>query len=139
MRRSPLNKTAKTKTQSFYRKKAVEIAKLIAKHRDGYACVNPDCSKTAEQGYQMHGSHILNENTHHKLSVEPENIMCQCAQHHMNWHGNPLMQAWFDETFPGRKEQLLKMDKDLFNALFKLDYKHILDVLRDKYSKMING
>lgn len=138
MKKTPLSKTAKERTPSFYRKKAVEVAKLIAKHRDGYKCVNPKCGKSAELGYQMHGSHILNEGTHHRMSVEIENIMCQCAQHHMDWHGNPLLQQWFEERFPNRKQTLLEQDRFLNLGYIKPDYKKILEKLKEEYKKIIN-
>ena len=129
----------KIKTQTWYRKEAVRVAKLLAKHRDNYHCVNPDCTKTASQGYQMHGSHILNEGTHHRMSVEPTNIMCQCAQHHMDWHGNPKLQDWFEEKFPGLKEKLIKMDREFDREFIKPDYEKILKDLKEEYNSIINA
>lgn len=129
----------KKHTNEWYRKECVKVAKLIAKHLAHYKCTNPDCTKTAEQGFQMHGSHILNEGTHHRMSVIPENIMCQCAQHHMHWHGNPLLQDWFDKQFPGRKKELLAMDKKFSKEYIKPNYEEILKTLKETYNNIINA
>jgi len=126
----------KTKTNNWYRKECVKVAKLIAKQLAKYRCINPGCHRTAENGFQMHGSHILSEGKYHRMSVEVKNIMCQCAYHHIDWHENPLLQGWFEERFPGLKKELLEMDKEL--SKIKPDYKKILEVLKERYNNLIN-
>ena len=113
-----LSDRAKKHTQPWYRKECVKVAKLIAKHRDEYTCVNPGCGRNSADGYQMHGSHILPESKFHRMSCVPDNIMTQCARCHMNWHEHPLGQEWFDETFTGLKEKLDFKAKLIFKKPF---------------------
>lgn len=128
----------KTKTNTWYRKKAVEVAKLIAKHLGNYVCCR--CGKSAASGYQMHGSHILPESKFHRMSCVVSNIMCQCARCHMDWHEHPLAQReWFDEKFPGRYDKLKKMDEEFSKEYIKPDYKKIWENLKKQYNLIING
>ena len=139
MKKTPLSKTGKKHTNEWHRKECVKTAKLITKHLAGYKCVNEGCNKSADQGYQMHGSHILPEGSHHRMSVEVVNIMCQCAQHHMNWHENPLEQhEWFERTFPGVFASLNNMDKVFKTAYIKPDYKKMNEELKERYKTLIN-
>ena len=133
-----LSDRAKKHTQPWYRKECVKVAKLIAKHRDEYTCVNPGCGRNSADGYQMHGSHILPESKFHRMSCVPDNIMTQCARCHMNWHEHPLGQEWFDETFTGLKEKLKDMSMWYGASYIKEDYEIILKQLREEYRKMIN-
>ena len=135
MRKTKLSKTAAKHTQSWYRNKCVEIAKLIAKHRDEYVCVT--CGNSAEQGFQIHGSHILPESKFHRLSCEPLNIMAQCFKCHSLWHEHPKGQDWFEELFPGRKEKLFKMQAGIDCNIIKPDYKKILSDLKEEYKLIL--
>lgn len=139
MKRTPLSKTGKKHTNEWHRKKGVENAKLIAKHLGGYICNNPGCVRTAQGGFQMHGSHILPEGKFHRMSVIVKNIMCQCAVHHMEWHEHPLAQhAWFEQTYPGRFQELLDMEKEFKKEYIKPDYQKINEELKTQYKSMIN-
>lgn len=135
MKKSPLRKRAKTKTNAWYRKQAVEIAKKISKHIDNYTCVT--CGRSAEQGWQMHGSHILPESRYLRLSVEPENIMCQCAKCHMIWHESPKEQNWFEEKYPERLKRLRGMEAEFQKQIIKPDYNVIYQELKSELNQLI--
>jgi hypothetical protein len=132
-----LSARAKTHTNPWWRKQAVAIAKLIAKYRDNYTCVT--CGRTADSGYQMHGSHILPESKFLRESCNPENIMCQCARCHMNWHENPIDSAiWFDREFPKRYNDLAIEAYNLSCETIKPDYEKITKSLKEQYKALIN-
>jgi hypothetical protein len=137
MKKTKLSKTGKSHTNAWYRKKCVEIAKMISKHRDNYTCVT--CGRTAEQGWQMHGSHVFPEGRFARISAEPMNIICQCAKCHMEWHEHPLKaREWFDDKFPGLYNKISKMENLLGKEIIKPDYKQILVSLKEEYNKLIN-
>ena len=109
MRRSPLRK----KSNTYWRKKCVEIAKTQAKERDNWTCQH--CGRTKAQGWQMQGSHILPEGTYVSMSADIDNILCLCVACHTggsflrgkSWHGDPLYFAeWFNEKYPGKHQEL---------------------------------
>lgn len=131
-------KKKKDHTQSWYRLKAVEIAKLIAKERDKYTCQK--CGATKDSGYQIHGSHIFSEGAHRTLSADPDNIKALCAKCHSptfkgSWHEDPANQQWFDIKFPGRKERLLKKERELLGTQ---DWKKVLQELKEFYKSIIS-
>ncbi len=134
--REKREKQAKTKkkkrkklTNAKWRKKCVEIAKKIAKERDNYTCVT--CNRSKAQGYQIHGSHILPESKHLRMSCVPENIMAQCARCHMDWHEHPLSNAqWFHLKFTGRYEELVAMDRKFKKEMIKPNYEEIYNQLK---------
>ena len=112
----------KIKSPTWYRKKLVERAKTEAKKRDGYRCQY--CGKTKDQGWVIHGSHILSEGAYPLLSVEPYNIIALCAICHQggfskygigvskvpSWHGDPaIFMPWFEDKWPGRIKELRAM------------------------------
>ena len=139
MKKTPLKKRRSREnwTNEDWRKESVEWAKKIAKHLAHYICVKS--GKSSEQGYQMHGSHILPEGKYHRMSVVVDNIMDQCARCHLSWHENPLAQhKWFNEKFPGRYKKLLEMDKEFSKSIIKPDYHAIHDELKEQYNKLIN-
>lgn len=131
LKRTPLRKKSKVKTPSWYRKKACEYAKTIAKHRDEYTCVK--CGRSAENGYQIHGSHIFPEGKYHAMSFIVENIKALCARCHMDWHENPLDTAWFIDKFPDRYKKLKKMS--ISND--KPDYKKAYEELKIEVAKIL--
>ena len=137
MRRTALKKRRSRKdwTNEDWRQEGVKWAKLIAKHRDNYVCVT--CGKSADQGYQIHGSHILPESKFHRLSVEPINIMAQCFTCHSLWHEHPKGQNWFDEMYPTRVKDLFKLQADLESCI-KPNYAKIHDKLKEQYNSIIN-
>ena len=136
MKKTSLKKRAKAHTQPWHRKEAVKIAKLISKHRDNYTCVT--CGKSADQGYQIHGSHILPESKFLRLSCEPLNIMSQCARCHMDWHEHPKGQGWFEEKFPTRLKELLKLQAGHDCNIIKPDFQKITKDLKEQYNSLIN-
>lgn len=88
--------------------KAVDEAKLIAKLRAGYKCEK--CPKTKEDGWQMHGAHIIPVG-YNGTAADPDNILCLCATCHSmgkdSSHQNPIpFSNWFNEKFPGRYDEL---------------------------------
>ena len=107
MKKTPLRKKAKAHTPSWYRKKCVEIAKVLAKERDNYICQR--CGRSKKQGYQIHASHLKSEGTHRSMSADLDNIMAKCAQCHMWWHENPTdSDKWFREKYPDLAKTLDK-------------------------------
>lgn len=119
MKKSGLKRGIKKHSPTYWRKKCVVWAKLEARKRDRDQCQY--CGATREQGYSIHGSHILPEGAYVSMSAEPDNIIALCAVHHLSgvnprmgkkepsWHSHPLLFAeWFRLKWPGRKEQLYK-------------------------------
>lgn len=122
MKRSPLKRRIKPKSSTYWRKKCVQWAKEKAKERDGFICLH--CGRKKEDGWQMHGSHILPEGVYVSMSADPENIICLCATCHnggpwannrnRSWHGDPLyFSDWFRNKWPGRYEKLLEKAQPL--------------------------
>lgn len=122
MKKSPLKKKADSHTQSWYRKKCVEIAKKIALERDGYACVR--CPRRKEYGDIIHGSHVFPEGRYHGMSADPENIKGLCYQCHMQWwHKHPTEAGeWFKKTYPERYTYLLKLSRTTIKKDWKKEY-----------------
>ena len=109
-------KKVKKKPQSWYRKKAIELAKTIAKVRDNYTCQK--CGASQKNGAQIHGSHILSVGAHPTISADPLNIKALCAKCHSpnfkgSWHEDPKGQEWFDIKFPNRIKELREREVEL--------------------------
>lgn len=113
-------------TNPWYRIKCVEIAKRLAKERDGYIC--QWCGKSAAEGYQMHGSHVFPEGTYHGMSAMVENIKCLCANcHKWRWHESPADGIeWFSLKFPERYAML----KALSRQTIKKDWKAEFEIMK---------
>ena len=112
----------KKRTQSWHRKKALELAKKIAVIRDSGVCQRTGCGRSKTGGYQIHGSHILSVGAHPALCATLENIKALCAVHHSpgykgSWHegpaGNLSPDGWFHKKYPGRIKYLLKIEKKI--------------------------
>lgn len=109
-------KTKKIRSQEWYRRKAVSIAKRLAKERDGYIC--QFCGATKGER-QIHASHILSDSAHKKLSADPMNIIALCSIHHSvkytgSWHEDPaVMIEWFDNKYPGLRKKLIRLESKL--------------------------
>ena len=129
---------AKKKTNAWWRKKCVELAKETAKKRDRYRCQRCKCTRSA--GYQIHGSHILPEGGYINLSAEPENIIALCASCHSlganSWHESPLEQEWFHKKFPGLYQKLKDLDNK--SRRHKIDYCEKHKKLKQKLNEMGN-
>ena len=127
-----MGKTKKVRSQEWYRRKAVSIAKRLAKERDGYVC--QFCGATRETR-QIHASHILSDSAHKNLSAMPENIIALCAIHHSvkysgSWHEDPVMMIeWFDKKYPGLRKRLIK--KSLVTPLPD-DWSLVVEKLKQK-------
>jgi len=92
------------------RKKAIELAKKIAKERDNYTCQK--CGRSKKQGWKIDGCHILSVR-YGLTAANPKNIIALCTQCHTgaadSWHESPMQQDWFHEKFPGLRDELLKI------------------------------
>jgi hypothetical protein len=119
-----MSKTPKKGTPTYWRKKCVTLAKLIARKRDGDRCRY--CGRSKEQGYSIHGSHVLPEGTYVSMSADPDNIIALCSQHHMSganprmgtkepsWHSHPLLFGeWFRTTYPEHAKMLQERSRIL--------------------------
>jgi 5-methylcytosine-specific restriction endonuclease McrA len=85
--------------------KAITLAKLRAKERDGYICQK--CDKEVS-GRNCHGSHVIPVSQDGRLACDILNIKAMCTHCHMFWwHKDPLAaQPWFKSKFPDRWEYL---------------------------------
>jgi hypothetical protein len=140
----------KKKTATYYRKKCVDLAKRIVRHKSGYRCVytSPDgqkCSQGEANGKQTHGSHIYCENAHKSISSDLDNILCLCSGHHVgmgnvtpNWHKDPKeMMEWFEKTYSERGKKLKdKKNKNIHMGLF--EWKKRYEFLKEEWNKLIN-
>lgn len=114
----------KEHTETWFRKKCVEIAKNEAKKRDKYTCQR--CGRSAKQGYQIHGSHIKNEGLNHSMSADLDNIIAKCAQCHMWWHAQPDESGkWFREKYPDLAKELDKRAQKPFKVYWKQRYEEM--------------
>lgn len=103
-KRQKVREKKKVSTKVLY-KSNLEMAKKIAKIRDGYICQR--CWSTEN----IHWSHIINEARDHRLATNEYNIKALCYNCHMNfWHKDPLNASeWFRWKFPGRYEELQEL------------------------------
>jgi 5-methylcytosine-specific restriction endonuclease McrA len=101
----------KKKTKAWYKKKATELAKTIAKERDDYTCQY--CGQTRDTR-QIHASHVYSVGSCDFLRADPENIKALCSYHHRRWwHSSPLEATeWFNEMFPERAKSLKEKIKN---------------------------
>lgn len=100
-------KKTKKKTRTWYRKKAIELAKKLAKERDGYKCQY--CGKDRSQ-VQIHGSHVYSVGSKLYLACDLKNIKALCSYHHHRWWHSNIIEAseWFKNKFPDRYKYLQK-------------------------------
>jgi len=127
----------KPKSNSYWRKKCVEVAKQLCKIRDGHKCIR--CPRSARQGYQMHGSHILAEGPGYlNISADVDNIKTLCAQCHIWWHSYPTESGkWFEEKYPDRIFLLRKKAILLKNE--KIQWEKRLQKLREQLNGQKNS
>jgi len=100
----------KSKKQKL-KEKCIKKAKVIAKERAGYVCEK--CGRSKEEGWQMHGAHIIPVSYGH-TAANPDNILCLCAKCHSmgkeSAHDNPtVFTHWLDTKHPGRAEKMWKL------------------------------
>ena len=110
--------------------KAITLAKLRAKERDGYICQK--CDKEVS-GRNCHGSHVIPVSQDGRLACDILNIKAMCTHCHMFWwHKDPLAaQPWFKSKFPDRwkylqKERINNLKKGAIQISF---YERILEEL----------
>jgi len=123
MRKKPI-----PKTQTWWRKKCVFIAKRLAKERDNYTCQK--CGKKPDK---IDGSHVYPEGTYHGMSAEVDNIKALCSFCHLYWwHKNPLeARDWFEMKFPDRYNRLKQMSR----LIIKKDWKEEFEKLNKQYGQ----
>ena len=131
MKRSPLRKKAPKHSNSWYRKKMVELAKTEAKERDNYTCRK--CGRSKRNGYKIDASHIFPEGRYHGMSAMIENIDAMCSSCHMWWHESPAESgAWFKAKFPERYKKL----KALSLKIIQNDWKKLYETNKEEIRKL---
>ncbi len=123
MKRTPLKKSSKKHSSSWYRKKCVEIAKKIALERDNYTCQKCDKNKY-EDNVAIHGSHVFPEGRYHGMSANPDNIKALCYTCHFQWwHKNPIdASEWFALKFPERYAILKKLSREIIQKDWRAEF-----------------
>lgn len=112
------------------RKHAVELAKKVAKARDGYRCQR--CGRGEDQ-VQIQGSHIKGEGAYPNLSYNPRNIKALCAEDHRWWHSVPTESGlWFKEKFPEWHEEIQALARE---PVGKHDYNAICEELNNQLNE----
>ena len=125
---SEKSKTNK-KTNEWYRKECVKVAKKIVRIRD-----NNTCQRCGRNYGALHCSHVYPEGTYHGLSANPLNMKLLCYHCHFWWWHKDVIEAkdWFAKTFPER----LKVLKPLSRKTLKIDFKKLLEELKCELKKM---
>lgn len=98
----------KTKSRSKLKAKAVDLAKKVAKTRDGYVCQKS--GKRKADGWQIHGAHIVPV-SFDATAADPDNIISLSADMHSmgkySAHDNPTdFSDWLEKKYPGRAKRL---------------------------------
>lgn len=118
------------------RKKCIELAKKIAKTRDGYKCQR--CGKTKEAGWKIDGSHVHPVGLDGRLAADPINIKALCAGCHMKWHEDPVtMGRWYIEMFPDRVWYLNqeRLANRKLGTISRLEWQAIFDDLKKQMAQ----
>lgn len=69
----------------------------VVKTRDGFACRK--CGRSKEQGWQIHGSHILGAGAHANIKYEVSNGLTLCARCHRFFHDHTAeWDSWVKQT-----------------------------------------
>jgi 5-methylcytosine-specific restriction endonuclease McrA len=113
-----------------YKKLAIKKAKTIAKERAGYVCEK--CGRSKEEGWQIHGAHIIPVRYGH-TAANPDNIISLCGKCHSlgreSAHENPtVFTHWLDAKYPGRADEMWK----LAQPTDKVDWKEIYENLSNR-------
>ena len=131
----------KLRTQEWYRKKCVELAKKIVRIKANYKCAY--CG-VGEPQRRTHGSHVYGEGTYKNMSADIDNVLCLCAGHHLgfykntkslSWHNNPIeMVEWFIHKYPKRHMDLkLRTQK-----IYKVNWEKKREELKLIYKSLNN-
>lgn len=121
---------AKKKGQAYYKKKATELAKTMAKERDNYTCQYCGVSRDTRQ---IQASHVYGVGQKPYLSAEMNNIKAMCAYHHKYWWHAQIIEAteWFKKKFPHRDKYLKQKIKEHDeNPLKKVDWEETYNKLK---------
>jgi len=112
----------------------IELAKKIAKERDGYKSVKSGLTKDT---HQIHGSHILGVGAHPRMAVYPLNIKALTAQEHLWWHSAPTESGfWFKKKFPQWNKELEELRKEVEGNLLKPNYQRIYEELKEELKRL---
>jgi 5-methylcytosine-specific restriction endonuclease McrA len=117
----------------------VDLAKLIAKTRDGFICKR--CKKKVS-GVNCQGSHIIPISKSKALQFVPDNIDTLCYHCHLNfWHKNPVEAvAWFKAQDPARLKRLItKANDPNTRSLKEFELEEIYLKLEQEYYKMTHN
>jgi 5-methylcytosine-specific restriction endonuclease McrA len=93
-------KKPRLKKRSWYTNRLEDIAKNLAKQRDGNTCLK--CGKRVGTK-NSHGSHIIPKSKGLRFLFDVRNIKCLCYHCHINWwHKDPHEAGvWFSEYLGG--------------------------------------
>jgi hypothetical protein len=120
------------------KKKAIDMAKLVAKERDGYVCQK--CGRSREQGWTMHAAHIMPVSWS-GTCADPENMLTLCATCHSmgktSAHDDPVnFGRWFDEHYPGLYDKMRdKAFKYSSNPYPKINWVELREELKDQLNQ----
>lgn len=79
------------------------LCRQLVLARDGHKCVR--CGK---EGVTQQSAHVLSKGRYARLRFELLNLMTLCVGCHIFfWHKSPIEAfRWFEQKYPGRREQL---------------------------------
>ncbi len=120
-----------------FKKKAIELAKKIAKDKAGWKCEK--CGRTKRQGWQQHGAHIIPVE-YGLTACVVENILCLCAKCHSmgrdSAHENPVpFSRWLEEKYPGRYDKLWEIAREvrpIYSSEWEERYKSLKTLAKGK-------
>lgn len=145
-----MKKKAKTDQQlkEFWRKKCVDVAKKIAKERDGHRCCYCGVGKPQRQ---VHSHHFFHEGLNKSMSADVDNLVTLCVNHHQggfmmasgrlmgshgfNFHNSPTESTlWFIEKFPERYKTLKERSQKTIVCTLQM-WKNKYEELKKEYEK----
>jgi hypothetical protein len=74
------------------------LARLLVKTRDEWCCQYEHCEGPIGV---MEWHHVRYRTLNH-LRWEIDNGITFCSSCHRKWHNGPMLQVWFEDTFPNR-------------------------------------
>jgi hypothetical protein len=128
----------KSKSQSFYKAKSVELAKALVR-RQGFCdwCgavpkLMPNKKGQLRMKPQLQGAHIFPEE-YFQTCADPYNIIVLCSGCHKfkrsAWHKSPLEAAdWFHSKYPMRYAEL----KEKVNTITQVDWQETYSQLLER-------
>jgi hypothetical protein len=120
------------------KKKCIDLAKKIAKERDGYICQK--CGRSLQDGWQQHGAHIMPVGWS-GTCADPDNIICLCATCHSvgkkSSHEDPVgYSEWFNKQYPGLYKKMRdKAYKYSANPFPKIDWAELYEELKGQLNQ----